>query len=182
MHFCSFQPKKKKIWIVFVAYSNQEITYVCLCRMIHFSMSKEKKSFKYNCPRCEDKVREQSTTRRKRSVKKPAGSSFGKQELQRMRCEGRIVAKHWRHVLCMHIYIFCVPVWNQHCVSVGEELKVHACEMFAKDSRQQAVKVTISALNGANFIHFNPKLKAHFIAVHSRPSAAVLSILVHFFS
>lgn len=31
----------KKIRIVFVAYSNQEITYVCLCRMIHFSMSKK---------------------------------------------------------------------------------------------------------------------------------------------
>lgn len=64
-----------------------------------------------------------------------AGSSFGKQELQRMHCEGKIVAKHWRHVLCMHIYIFCVPVWNQHCVSFGEELKIHASEMFAKKKK-----------------------------------------------
>lgn len=72
----------------------------------------------------------------------------------------------------MHIYIFCVPVWNQHCVSVGEELKVHVSEMFAKNKKknqhlpefffhfkqvnmcQQAVEVTISALNGAN-VHFN---------------------------
>lgn len=154
--------------------------------MIHFSMSKNKQKKALNTTARDVRIKkegEKSTRRRERSVKKPSGSGFGKQELQKMHCKGKIVAKHWRRVLCMHIYIFCVPVSNQHCVSVDEELKVHVSEMFAKKRKSTITWNFFITLNKSTCVNrqlnyfsserskcsFQPKLKAHFIAVLSQP-------------